>query len=252
VLISVIIPTLNEQENVEKCIRAARRSYPPDEVEIIVADGGSQDETVIRVPEGNKIVRAPRGRASQMNRGAAAAVGEIFVFCHADTRLPEGWREAVVETLRNPEVSGGAFQITYRPARGILHLVNRLRFKGRWQAVHGDRAQFMTRATFEEIGGFPEIPLMEDVEMARALHERGAIKLVPQRVTASSRRYLERGPLRQYALSVYLMVRYLYLGATPAEIARIYRSSREEEAGIGADNGTSIESQSSKQERSAT
>lgn len=248
-LISIIIPTLNEQETIAACIRAARRDYTPDDVEIVVADGGSQDETVTRVPAGITTVHAPRGRASQMNRGAAAAGGEVLVFCHADTRLPEGWREAVIETLQTPGVSGGAFQITYQPARGILHLINRLTFRGNWQAVHGDRAQFMTRETFEDIGGFPEIPLMEDVEMARALHTRGTIKLIPKRVTSSSRRYLERGPLRQYALSIYLMARYLYVGATPEEIARIYRSSREENAGITTDLTENIIPQSNKQEQ---
>jgi hypothetical protein len=165
-----------------------------------------------------------------MNAGADLAHGEILLFCHADVRLPHGWRDAVIGVLRRPGVSGGAFQIAYRPAKGILHLVNRLIFPCNWRIVHGDRAQFMSRATFDEIGGFPEIPLMEDVEMARALHQRGRIAMLPLRVTASSRRYLERGPLFQYALSVWLMCRYLLLNAGPEEIARAYRSSRERTA----------------------
>jgi rSAM/selenodomain-associated transferase 2 len=239
VLVTVVIPTLNEAQNIEACIAAARcggeraTCYAPTEVEIIVADGGSHDGTLDLVPAGAATtLMAPQGRAVQMNRGAAAAQGEILIFCHGDTRLPPGWREAVVEALARPGVSGGAFQIRYVPARGILHLVNHWRFLPRWDAIHGDRAQFMTRATFDEIGGFREIPLMEDVEMARDLHGLGRLVLLPQRVTASSRRYLELGPLRQYALSVWCMICYRWLGASPEQIAHIYRSSRE--AGVHA------------------
>jgi rSAM/selenodomain-associated transferase 2 len=233
-LVTVVIPTLNEAQNIAACIAAARcggeggACYTPAQVEILVVDGGSHDGTLDLVPTGAAAtLSAPRGRAVQMNRGAAAAQGEILIFCHGDTRLPPGWREAVVEALVRPGVSGGGFQIRYVPARGILHLVNHWRFLPRWDAIHGDRAQFMTRATFDEIGGFQEIPLMEDVEMARDLHKLGRLVLLPQRVIASSRRYLELGPLRQYALSVWCMICYRWLGAGPEQIARIYRSSRE-------------------------
>lgn len=229
-LVSVIVPTLNEAENIQACCRAAQRSYGDGQVEIIIADGGSSDGTLDCVPDGIRVVNAPRGRGTQMNRGAAAAQGEILLFCHADSKLPQGWREAVIQALRDPEVSGGGFQIAYLPPKGILHWVNRMKFHGRWFAVHGDRAQFMSRSTFDAINGFQEIPLMEDVEMARALHRRGRIVLMPERVLASSRRYLERGPLFQYLLSVWLMARYLFLNATPEDIARAYRSSREQKA----------------------
>jgi rSAM/selenodomain-associated transferase 2 len=227
VLVSVIIPALNEAENIEQCVDAARRCYAPSDVEIIVVDGGSTDGTLARVPSHATCLQSHRGRAAQMNHGAQLAHGKILVFCHADAALPDGWREAVIGALRQPGVSGGAFQIAYRPAKGILHWTNRHILKGDWIWVHGDRAQFMSRATFDEIGGFPDIPLMEDVEMARALHQRGRIVMLPHRITASSRRYLERGPLFQYSLSIWLMFRYLVLNATPEDIARAYRSSRE-------------------------
>jgi rSAM/selenodomain-associated transferase 2 len=227
-LVSVIIPALNEAQYIWQAIAAARRDYTRDQVEIIVADGGSTDGTPDLVPPGVTLVRSPRGRAVQMNRGAAAGRGEILVFCHADSQLPAGWREAVVEALSGPGASGGSFQIAILPARGILHLLNRLRLPADWRFMFGDQAQLMTRATFEQVGGFPEIPLMEDVEMARALHRQGRLVRIPLRVVTSSRRFLERGPLRQSLLNIWSLIRYLYLEATPEDIARAYRSGREE------------------------
>ncbi|MBN1247300.1 MAG: TIGR04283 family arsenosugar biosynthesis glycosyltransferase [Anaerolineae bacterium] len=240
-LVSVIIPSLNEAETIRQCLLAARRDYPPTTVELIVVDGGSRDGTPDLAAGEARVIHSPRGRATQMNRGAAKASGDVLVFCHADVQLPAGWREAVLAALQGHGVSGGAFQIAYHPPKGILHWVNRTTFRGRWIAVHGDRAQFMARETLDAIGGFPDIPLMEDVEMARALHERGRIAMVPERVIASSRRYLEQGPLRQYALSVWLVFRYLVLKATPDDIARAYRSSRERIAVQRGQRGASIE-----------
>jgi rSAM/selenodomain-associated transferase 2 len=252
-LISIIIPALNEAENIRQAVAAARRGYSPEEVEIIVVDGGSTDGTLLRlrsgqalrlrsgqalrlrsgqadmVPRGVALIRSPRGRAVQMNRGAAASHGEILVFCHADSQLPAGWREAITEALARPGVSGGTFQTLLMPARGvILHVRNRIRFPANWKIMFGDQVQFMSRATFEQVGGFPDIPLMEDVEMSRALHRIGRLVRIPLHVTTSSRRFLERGALRQWLLNIWSMIRYLYLGATPEDIVQVYRSSREE------------------------
>ncbi|MGC9398482.1 MAG: TIGR04283 family arsenosugar biosynthesis glycosyltransferase [Anaerolineae bacterium] len=229
-LVSVIIPALNEAENITRCIADARRDYTRDEVETIVVDGGSVDGTPALVPEDVTLLMSPRGRAVQMNRGAAAAHGEIFVFCHADSFLPAGWREAVVHTLRDPEISGGTFQTLILPANWMLKIRNRWGFPPKWSIMFGDQVQFMRRETFEAVGGFPEIPLMEDVEMSRALHEVGRlVRIDPtRRVITSGRRFAERGYLRQSLLNGWNMFRYLYLGATPEQIADSYRSSREE------------------------
>ena len=229
-LVSVVIPALNEAENIAACIESARNAYSEQEVEIVVADGGSSDGTQALIPPNITIVAAPRGRGVQMNHGAALARGEILLFCHADTRLPDGWREAVIEVLSDPAVSGGGFQRIFAPARGFIHVINRIKIRDNWRLLHGDRAQFMSRATFEAIGGFPEFPLMEDVEMGRLLHRQGRIRLVPLplQVVSSSRRLLERGPFRLYCLTGWYRFRYFYLGATPEDIARAYRSSREE------------------------
>jgi rSAM/selenodomain-associated transferase 2 len=228
VLVSVIIPTFNESQNIEQCVAAARGDYSPEEVEIIVADGGSTDGTLNVVPADVTVVHAPTGRGVQMNCGADAAHGEIFVFCHADSRLPPGWREQVVSTLRKAHTSGGAFQTRYEPQRGLLlGLINHLKFPADWRVIHGDRAQFMTSSVFLDIGGFPQIPLMEDVEMARSLHRRGKLRLISSRVVTSSRRYLELGSVKYFLSVMRNVLNYLYFGATPEEIERVYKSSRE-------------------------
>ena len=228
-LVSVIIPALNEAENIETCIAAARRGYAPDEVEILVVDGGSSDGTPDLIPSTVTLIRSPRGRAVQMNRGAEASRGEVLLFCHADSQLPTGWREAVSEALSRPGVSGGTFQTLILPEVGwILRLRNRMPQRADWRGMHGDQGQFMTRATFERIGGLPELPLMEDVALSRALHREGKLVRLLPRVITSSRRYSERGSLRQALQNRWNLFRYLYLGATAEEIARTYRSSREE------------------------
>jgi len=228
-LVSVIIPALNEAENIQACFAAARRDYTSAQVEIVVADGGSTDGTPDLVPPTETLVRSPRGRAVQMNRGAAASGGEFLIFCHADSQLPAGWRDAVLEALSNSAVSGGTFQTLMLPARGIvLHVRNHMRLPTRWWGMFGDQAQFMRRSTFERIGGFPEIPLMEDVEIMRALDQEGRLVRSNLRVITSSRRFLERGPLRQTLTNLWSIYRYVNLGATPEDIVRVYRSSREE------------------------
>jgi len=223
-LVSVVMPALNEARYIEESIAAARRAYAQDKVEIIVVDGGSDDGTTDLVPPTERWMTSPPGRAIQMNRGASAAQGEVLVFCHADSRLPAGWRQPVVEALGDPGVSGGAFAIRLEPARGVLHLLNTLPVPADWRLMYGDQAQFTTRATFRFVGGFPEIPIMEDLEMMRRLHRIGRLIRLPLRVRSSSRRFLQRDPLRQFCLDVWLVIRYLYLGTTAEEIAQVYHA----------------------------
>jgi rSAM/selenodomain-associated transferase 2 len=225
-LASVIIPALNEAGNIAQTIAAVRRHYSPSEVEIVVVDGGSQDGTPQRVPADARLISARRGRAFQMNAGVRASTGEILVFCHADTRLPSGWREVVVDALAKPGVSGGSFQIEFIPPVGVFHLLNRLRLPSDWHLMFGDQAQFMSRKTFESLGGFPTIPLMEDVEMARNLHNAGRLERLPLRVSSSSRRFQERGAIRQLLVDAWLWARYLYFGASPEQLARHYKPHR--------------------------
>jgi len=220
--VSVVVPVLNEAERIGACVASARRDYSRDEVEIIVVDGGSSDGTGQRVPVGEKVICSPRGRALQMNRGAEESSGEVLVFCHGDTLLPLGWREGVLQALERPGVSCGCFRLRLDPPRGVLRVINRLPFPRNWRFVFGDQVQFMTRDAFDAVGGFPGIPLMEDVEMSRRLARRGRIVRVKLTAVTSSRRFLERGPFKQLVVDLTCWTRYVFLGARSEDLLRLY------------------------------
>jgi hypothetical protein len=167
-------------------------------------------------------------RAHQLNAGAAETSGEILVFCHADSRLPAGWREAILAALADERVSGGAFQSRLDPEVGPLHWMNRVKLPADWRYMYGDQAMFVRREVFDRIGGFPQIVLMEDVELARGMAEAGKVVRLKPRVSTDSRRMLENGIYKQLLGNIWRMFRYLYLGATPEQIAQTYQSSREE------------------------
>ena len=221
-LVSVIIPTLNEEAFIQYAIQAIRQDYDRDQVEIIVVDGGSQDETLGQIPPGVRVVQSNPGRAIQMNLGAETACGDILVFCHADSLLPNGWREAVVEKLSEPGVSGGTFQLSIIPAKGILKLRNRISYPANWRLMYGDQVQFMSRSTFNAVGGFPNLPIMEDLEMSRSLNKVGRLVRIPLRVRTSSRRFSGNQPRRQWLLSIQCVILYLYFGKSAEDIKRIY------------------------------
>ena len=222
---SVIIPALDEAAQIAAAIASARAASVG---EVIVVDGGSGDATVesARVA-GATVITAARGRARQMNAGAAAATGEVLLFLHADTRLPPGFDAAVDAALADPAVVGGRFDLRLEPGSPFLDLTAALiNLRSRLTGIAtGDQALFVRRAVFEAMGGFEDIPLMEDVAFTRALKDRGRVARLRARVTTSARRWQRDGPLRTVLLMWWL--RFLYWrGVPPAELKRRYADTR--------------------------
>ena len=127
-----------------------------------------------------------------------------------------------MEKLVQPKVSGGTFQLAILPAKGILKLRNQINYPADWRLMYGDQVQFMRRGTFEQVGCFPEIPIMEDLEMSRSLAQAGKLVRIPLRVQTSSRRFSGKKPRSQWLLSIRCVILYLYFRKTPAEIRQIY------------------------------
>jgi len=174
------------------------------EVDVIVVDGGSCDDTRARAERaGARVISSPRGRARQLQVGLHASAGsfgdnEVVLFLHADTCLPRGWTEAVRTALERPGVVGGAFRLRFDEHRWVARVVERtVRLRIALFALpFGDQALFARRSVLDEIGGIPDVPVMEDVDLVRAMKQRGRLALLAMPVTTSARRYREQGWLR--------------------------------------------------------
>jgi rSAM/selenodomain-associated transferase 2 len=220
--LSVIIPTLNAGQSLPDCFAALFEGVQAGLVrEVVVSDGGSSDGTRALAEAAGAVLRegAP-SRGGQMRRGAEVAGGEWLLFVHADSVLPEGWAEAV----RAQMARGGAaaFRLSFdarglapRLVAGWANLRSRL-----FGLPYGDQGLLVSRADYDRVGGFADIPLMEDVAMARALG--GRIALLPLRVRTSAARYAREGWLRRGARNLWLLLCYL-CGADPARLAARYR-----------------------------
>jgi rSAM/selenodomain-associated transferase 2 len=223
--LSVIVPTLDEEATIASTLAHARR---PGDVELVVVDGGSRDETVnVARPLADRVLDAPRGRAAQMNAGAAAARGAVLLFLHADTRLPDDYPALVAEALAPADVVGGRFDIrldapglAYRVIERLIGLRSRLT-----GVATGDQAIFVRRDAFVRVGGYPAIPLMEDIALCRALKRAGRMAALRDVVVTSARRWQRDGLVRTVALMWTLRLAY-YAGVSPARLARAYRAAR--------------------------
>ena len=221
--LSVVVPALDEAANLARLLPDLRRAWP--DIEIIVVDGGSRDGTpdVVRGQAGVRLLEGARGRARQMNAGARQAGGDVLLFLHADTRLPDGAPGAITAALADPAVVGGRFDVCFDSRRRVLGVVAWF-MNARSRATSictGDQAIFVRRAAFEAVGGYPDIALMEDIELCRRLKARGRLAALRARVTTSARKWEREGPLRTIGLMWTLRLLY-FCGVAPARLHRWY------------------------------
>ncbi len=223
-MISVVIPTLNESGCIEQTLTCLveNASHP---IEIIVADGGSVDNTVQIVAEFDaRIVHCEAGRSAQMNAGAAVATGDVLMFLHGDTRVPKGFDQMIVNTLEQTPIAG-AFNLEIAGNGWALRWVEwgvKVRSTV-FQLPYGDQAIFLRANTFREFGGFPELPIMEDFVFIRSLAKCGKIAIVPAAVTTSARRWEKQGVFKTTLINQVMIIGYA-LGINPDRLRQWYRS----------------------------
>jgi rSAM/selenodomain-associated transferase 2 len=224
--LSIIVPVLDEAARIEATL-AALQPLRGTLAEVIVVDGGSRDTTrQLAAPWADRVIESARGRAAQMNAGAREARGEAFVFLHADTLLPAG-SERLVQAALATDRQWGRFDVAIAGTAPLLALVAammnaRSRLTG---IATGDQAMFMRRAAFVAAGGFPEIPLMEDVALSKALKRISPPACLRERVVTSGRRWERHGTLRTIFLMWRLRLAYA-MGADPRRLARRYDIER--------------------------
>jgi rSAM/selenodomain-associated transferase 2 len=222
--ISIIVPTLDEAAGIGATLEALQPLRARGH-ELVVADGGSVDGTPeLARPLADQVIASPRGRARQQNAGAAVATGDVLLFLHADTRLPAGADARVLDGLRAPGRGWGRFDVRLSGAHPALRMVERMiGIRSRLSGIAtGDQAIFVHRDWFQRAGGFPDIPLMEDVALSKRLLALGRPLCLRDRVVTSSRRWEERGVWRTIALMWRLRLEFA-LGADPARLAERYR-----------------------------
>lgn len=221
--LTIVVPTLNEALGIVSFLQPLQRLRERG-VELILADGGSRDCTVAAAsPLADRVLSSPRGRALQMNAGAAHAGGDVLLFLHADARLPDDAERLILDGLRETGRRWGRFDVRLSGAATMLRVVEwmmnrRSRFTG---IATGDQGLFVERGLFDEVGGFRAIALMEDVALCATLKRHGRPLCLAQSVIASSRRWEKHGIWRTIALMWRLRLAY-FLGAEPARLAEIY------------------------------
>ncbi|MCU0538215.1 MAG: TIGR04283 family arsenosugar biosynthesis glycosyltransferase, partial [Hydrococcus sp. Prado102] len=212
----------NEAEIIQKTISKIQHEL---EIEILVVDGGSQDNTVELVQNlGVKAICSPQaGRANQMNFGALLATGDILLFLHADTCLPDGYLDLVTKTLSNPETIAGAFELAIDSPKKSLRLLEKMvNLRSRFLSLpYGDQAFFLKASVFQEINGFADLPIMEDFEFIQRLKKKGKIRIVSAKVITSGRRWQKLGVVKTTIINQLIILGY-YLGVSPKKLSRLY------------------------------
>jgi rSAM/selenodomain-associated transferase 2 len=234
-LLSIVVPTLDEGEQVADLVASLqglrRRGH-----EVILIDGGSRDDTVAQATgHVDQLLASPRGRARQMNAGARVAQGDVLVFLHADTRLPPEADRLILEALADGRHAHGCFDLRLTGRRLPLRVVETaINLRSRLSRIStGDQTLFVTRRSFDRAGGFPEIPLMEDVALCQRLKRLGRPARARGRVITSSRRWEERGVVRTILLMWGLRSAF-YLGVDAHLLARLYPPARGRKSAAGS------------------
>jgi rSAM/selenodomain-associated transferase 2 len=220
--ICVIVPALNEGAGLDRFLsKLAAAKFS----EIVVVDNGSTDDTasIALRHDGVRLVRVAGGRGPALNAGARATTAEFILFLHADTELPDTAATMIEAVLANPDAAGGCFRLGFDKQSRTLRLYAWFTRFDTAFTTFGDQAYFVRRQTFERVGGFPEWPLMEDVELRRRLKGVGRFVKLPLPVVTSARRFEKRGEVHQQLKNAALLIAF-YLGISPRRIADWYRS----------------------------
>lgn len=222
--LSIIVPVLHEADIINDLISHLGNLESVKKSELIIVDGSATGDTILAVMD--KTVRclsSPPGRARQMNTGAAAAFGDILLFLHADTYLPPDALSLIDQCMAASPYIGGAFnlsirshQLSYRLIASVASLRSRIT-----RIPYGDQAIFIDRKIFQRLGGYPEIPIMEDVALMRRIKKEGSIAIIPRCVVTSPRRWKQEGILFTTIRNWSLLMAY-YLGVSPKKLALYY------------------------------
>jgi len=237
--LSIIIPTLNEAGSLAALLAALRRDFAG--AEVIVADGGSEDDTLKIACTADRVIHAPRGRAAQMNAGASVAAGEVLWFLHSDSTPPHD-ALAHIEGILASGCCGGCFRIWFDESEWVFRIGDALsNLKVDLTGIaYGDHGFFCTVEAFRRVGGYPVVSLLEDADLYRALGRSGGVRQAPAYIFTSARRYHAHGPWRTTLIYVALSTLYM-LGYQREKLAGIYawffderkRERREPVAGGG-------------------
>jgi len=221
--ISIVIPAVNEEDTIGQALESTQGAKRV--LERIVVDGGSRDGTVREaLDHGARVIESVAGRSRQMNEGARRALGELLVFLHADTRLPAGYENHVHRILGRSGTVAGAFRLAIDDCFPGLRWIEKLaHFRSvRMRMPYGDQAIFLAKETFFRVGGFPEMPIMEDFELMRRLGRQGRIEIAPAPVLTSARRYHELGFFKTTFVNQAIILAYL-CGISPERLSNWYR-----------------------------
>ena len=219
---SIILPVIDEGATIGATLDDLHRRWP--DAETVIVDGGSTDDTAAIVRTfASQLLISERGRARQMNAGAGAASGDILVFLHGDSQLPDGALEAIASALDGREIGWGRFDIAIDGRHKLLPLVAAtMNFRSRITSVAtGDQAIFVTRAALDAVGGFPDIPLMEDIGLSKRLRRLAKPVCLRERVVTSGRRWDANGLVRTVLTMWTLRLGY-FVGVAPERLAKAY------------------------------